>query len=466
MPNRIATVLAGAVALSMATAGIVAADSVDGDADIVISGTQSLINLGTVAGGSTHTLDFGFDLVCKGTSHVPVGTTIDLTPAPTAPAGGTIDATPASVGPVPDSWPGAGEACIGDPVLPATVRSHVTIVAPLAAGSNYIYRVAFTRSPSGGTSGTTMAQVALSVAANAAPELDLPADMNVEGNATGGWLGTWAATATDAEDVTDPVACDPASGSLFPLGTTTVSCSATDSGGLTANGAFTVHVVDTTAPALGALPSPSASTTDPAGATVSWTKPTADDLVDPSPSVDCLPASGSTFPIGTTNVICTATDASGNGVSGSFDVTVSLDDPLPPPPNPPSFSVSWGAPVGHAWTVARLGRSLPVKVDIRADGKRLGPDGGQAAPTLRADDLGACRLDAGVTGSVALGALHWTGGRWMAVVDTGHLTVGCWRLVVVVDGTDAGGAGLRLFDNHHALGHERRSHPQHPAGHR
>ena len=331
MPNRIATVLAGAVALSMATAGIVAADSVDGDADIVISGTQSLINLGTVAGGSTHTLDFGFDLVCKGTSHVPVGTTIDLTPAPTAPAGGTIDATPASVGPVPDSWPGAGEACIGDPVLPATVRSHVTIVAPLAAGSNYIYRVAFTRSPSGGTSGTTMAQVALSVAANAAPELDLPADMNVEGNATGGWLGTYAATATDAEDVTDPVACDPASGSLFPLGTTTVSCSATDSGGLTANGSFTVHVVDTTSPALGALPSPTASTTDPAGTTVSWTKPTADDLVDPSPSVDCLPASGSTFPIGTTNVTCTATDASGNGASGSFDVAVSLDDPLPPP---------------------------------------------------------------------------------------------------------------------------------------
>ena len=103
MPNRIAAVLAGAVALSMATAGTVVADFVDGDADIVISGTQSMINLGTVAGGSTHTLDFGFDLVCKGTNHVPVGTTIDLAPTPTPPAGGTIDATAASVGPVPDS---------------------------------------------------------------------------------------------------------------------------------------------------------------------------------------------------------------------------------------------------------------------------------------------------------------------------------------------------------------------------
>jgi hypothetical protein len=116
--------------------------------------------------------------------------------------------------------------------------------------------------------------------------------------------------------------------------------------------------------------------------------------------------------------------------------------------------------------VARLGRSLPVQVDMRADGKRLGPDGGQAAPALRADDLGACRLDAGVTGSVALGALRWTGGRWMAVVDTGRLGVGCWRLVVVVNGTDAGGAGLRLFDGHHGRGHERRAHPHHSAGHR
>ena len=222
MSNRIAAVLAGAVALSMAMAGTVVADSVDGDADIVISGTQSMINLGTVAGGSTHTLDFGFDLVCKGTNHVPVGTTIDLAPTPTAPAGGTIDATTASVGPVPDSWPAQGDPCIGDPVLPATVRSHVTLTAPLAAGSNYVYRVAFTGSPGGGTSGTTMAQVALSVVADAAPELDLPAGMTVEGNTTGGWLGTYVATATDAEDDPDPsVACDPASGSLFPLGTTT-----------------------------------------------------------------------------------------------------------------------------------------------------------------------------------------------------------------------------------------------------
>jgi hypothetical protein len=39
--------------------------------------------------------------------------------------------------------------------------------------------------------------------------------------------------------------------------------------------------------------------------------------------VTCDPASGSEFPIGTTTVGCTATDAHGNTASGSFPVDVS-----------------------------------------------------------------------------------------------------------------------------------------------
>ena len=38
--------------------------------------------------------------------------------------------------------------------------------------------------------------------------------------------------------------------------------------------------------------------------------------------VSCAPLSGSTFPVGTTTVNCTATDDSGNTDVGSFDVTV------------------------------------------------------------------------------------------------------------------------------------------------
>jgi len=46
------------------------------------------------------------------------------------------------------------------------------------------------------------------------------------------------------------VLCTPATGSTFPLGLTTVSCSAKDAHNNTATGAFTVTVVDTTPPTI------------------------------------------------------------------------------------------------------------------------------------------------------------------------------------------------------------------------
>jgi len=49
---------------------------------------------------------------------------------------------------------------------------------------------------------------------------------------------------------------------------------------------------------------------------------TAIDAVDPSPVIVCVPASGSVFPLGTTLVQCTATDAQGNQSTCQFPVTV------------------------------------------------------------------------------------------------------------------------------------------------
>jgi hypothetical protein len=78
------------------------------------------------------------------------------------------------------------------------------------------------------------------------PELSsLPADVTATATSTSGAAVTYTSpTATDAVDGTVPVSCDgPASGSTFPLGTTTVSCSATDSSGNEARGSFEVNVV-------------------------------------------------------------------------------------------------------------------------------------------------------------------------------------------------------------------------------
>jgi hypothetical protein len=54
---------------------------------------------------------------------------------------------------------------------------------------------------------------------------------------------------------------------------------------------------------------------------VSFTVAVTDDR-DPSPEVACVPPSGSTFPLGTTWVDCTATDAAGNESSCQFPVVV------------------------------------------------------------------------------------------------------------------------------------------------
>ncbi len=63
------------------------------------------------------------------------------------------------------------------------------------------------------------------------------------------------------------------------------------------------------------------SATGPQGAAVSFTA-TATDNTDGAITPVCVPASGSTFAIGTTAVVCTATDAAGNSATGTFNVTV------------------------------------------------------------------------------------------------------------------------------------------------
>jgi probable HAF family extracellular repeat protein len=61
--------------------------------------------------------------------------------------------------------------------------------------------------------------------------------------------------------------------------------------------------------------------TSPAGATVTYTV-SATDNVDPNPVVICSPPSGSVFPLQESIVSCTATDAAGNSVTGTFQVVV------------------------------------------------------------------------------------------------------------------------------------------------
>ena len=64
--------------------------------------------------------------------------------------------------------------------------------------------------------------------------------------------------------------------------------------------------------------------TSPQGAVVTYAPPTVVDEDNPLPAVNCSPAAGSTFAIGTTTVTCTVTDSddTNSPVSKSFTVTV------------------------------------------------------------------------------------------------------------------------------------------------
>ncbi|HZR23318.1 MAG TPA: HYR domain-containing protein [Vicinamibacterales bacterium] len=174
---------------------------------------------------------------------------------------------------------------------------------------------------------TGSASFTVTVVKGKAPRIALPAQKIEEATGPTGAVVTFNASATVPGEGPVPVTCLPASGSLFPLGTTTVTCSATSSIGLTATDTIAVTVRDTKAPKLDLPPHQIAEATSPAGASVSFTA-TATDVVDGAVPIACTPASGSTFPLGKTVVSCTATDHAGNAKTGTFNVTVR--DTTPP----------------------------------------------------------------------------------------------------------------------------------------
>ncbi len=126
------------------------------------------------------------------------------------------------------------------------------------------------------------------------------------------------------------VTCNPPSGSFFPKGTTTVTCQAT--GAPAPSCSFTVTVNDTQPPTITCPASFAIGTDSATGRTVTYSPPTASDNC-PGVTVACNPLSGANYPVGTTTVTCTATDASSNTATCSFTITVNrvsfaVADPL------------------------------------------------------------------------------------------------------------------------------------------
>lgn len=174
---------------------------------------------------------------------------------------------------------------------------------------------------------------------------DVPSNRVVEANGPSGSIVTYTApTATDAAEGPKPVNCNPPSGSTFPGGVTTVTCSASDSHGNTGTASFTISVADTTPPALYVPLNHSIVATSPDGvsssdpAVVAFVQSArAVDVVDPHPLI--IPSLASILPLGPNTVTFEARDASGNSAVKTATLTVlpvgSTAPPPAPPPRPP-----------------------------------------------------------------------------------------------------------------------------------
>ncbi len=171
-----------------------------------------------------------------------------------------------------------------------------------------------------GTTVTRSFTVTVGGSDSTAPVITLSGNLTAEATGPGGAAVTFALTATDETDGTVAVTATPASGSVFALGTTTVTATARDAAGNVATRTFTVTVTDTTAPVIAPLAAVTAEATGAAGAVVTFA-PTATDLAG-AVTVTTSVASGGTFALGTTTVTVTARDAAGNTSTSSFDVIV------------------------------------------------------------------------------------------------------------------------------------------------
>lgn len=178
-----------------------------------------------------------------------------------------------------------------------------------------------------------------------------PNDITLTANASCNAVATWTAP-TFVDNCSATIVGTHTSGQSFSLGTTTVKYTVTDGAGNQAICSFKVIVIDSTLPVIQNCPSDISVSADvgTCGKSVSWVAPTASDNCAVIVTSNFSP--GNIFPEGTTEVIYTATDGSGNTATCSFDVVVK-DQTSPLVSNcPQDIEVMAGASCGQvvSWT--------------------------------------------------------------------------------------------------------------------
>ncbi|MGH2428617.1 MAG: HYR domain-containing protein [Candidatus Limnocylindria bacterium] len=421
-----------ALTLSLILPWTALADSLLADGDGLVPVSNTRLNLGSVCIGTPATAEAL--IAVRATQHpgprrqvFADGATVTV--GVESVVGGGLSAH-APVGSIllPPDWTTLPNGTISDPIT-----ATVTLVAEQPGRFDGTVRYVATGAASRGVEDLSR-EVALRVRARAAdcdaPVITVPADQLVEATGADGAVVDYpAASAMDNLDGPVPVSCAPLAGSTFALGTTPVTCRATDAARNSAETSFNISVVDTTAPQISGVPEPApVAASGPEGAIVDYAAPTALDLVDGPVAVTCTQASGSVFAVGSSEVSCRASDAAGNLAEVTFMVTVSYVAPPPPEPEPEPVPAPDPEPKGGV---------SPVEVVPPAPSAPTAqvPSGGEvassAAGSIRATDAQAPALPdtAAVTEPQPLGVL---GGLLLAAA----VAIGATRGARIAAATD------------------------------
>ncbi|XP_071954522.1 uncharacterized protein [Antedon mediterranea] len=211
---------------------------------------------------------------------------------------------------------------------------HTDLSAICSPSSGSSFPVGFTKvtcSASDATGNQGNCSFVVNIADDREPDLVCPEHITV-GNNTDQYEDpvTWSdPTVTDNLHKDISATCTPELGSIFDVGSTIVTCSATDDTGNVGSCSFVVHVIGQTfisynkEPDL-VCPEPIIvnNSTDQYEDPVTWKNPIVTDNLLNDISATCTPASGSIFDVGSTIVTCSATDYIGNLGSCSFVVHV------------------------------------------------------------------------------------------------------------------------------------------------
>jgi hypothetical protein len=200
----------------------------------------------TPASGALFSLDETTPVTCQATDGAGNTTSASFNVT-------VVDTTPPTLCPLPNisvlaAGPGGGPvsfATCADDLVDGHITSTTSINCDHLSGSFFpIGKTVVTCSATDRHGNASLpASFTVEVDDTTPPVLTLPGTITVAATSRAGASVSYTVTATDAFEPNPAISCTPPSGSVFPIGNTTVTCTATDTSGNTATGTFQVFVL-------------------------------------------------------------------------------------------------------------------------------------------------------------------------------------------------------------------------------